>query len=230
MLELRIEKHRRHFQLRAELRLPEGGSLAVTGASGAGKSTLLACIAGALPPDRGVIRWRGLALHPPPLPLARRPLGWLAQHERLFPHLNVAGNVCFGLDRRARPAASAWIEELRARLELEPIWHAPAAEVSGGEARRVALARALARRPPLLLLDEPFADQDAARVQAIIAALLDWKRRWGWTLLAADHRLPALAQMTDQVLLLQAGRITAAGGWAQIAPDLAAIQPPGFPR
>ncbi len=209
MLEARIEKRRRGFVLEVELSCPRGGSLAILGASGAGKSTVLACLAGLEQPDRGYIRWQGITQFPPPLPLARRALGWLGQNERLFPHLDVAANVLFGLDRAQQRREAEWIAELRARLELDAIWRAPALEVSGGEMRRVALARMLARRPQLLLLDEPFADQDAARAQALALALREWQRRWDWTILAADPRPDELALVATRALLLDRGRIAA---------------------
>ena len=214
MLDAQIVKRRRNFRLEVKLACPTGEALAVLGASGAGKSTLLACLAGLESPDSGWVRWHRAVYYPPPLALARRQLGWLAQRERLFPHLDVAGNVLFSLGRGERRAAAGWIEELRERLELQPIWCAPADEVSGGEARRVALARLLARRPPLLLLDELFANQDAARATAIAAALNEWRRRWGWTLILAGHRSQSLRQLSERVLLLEQGQIAAQGGWS----------------
>jgi len=94
----------------------------------------------------------GGAAYPPPLPLYRRPLAYLTQNDSIFPHLTVAQNVCFGLDGAVHNGAGKWVKELRHRLDLNAVWDTPATRVSGGQARRVALARMLARHSPVVLI------------------------------------------------------------------------------
>ncbi|MGH7988049.1 MAG: ATP-binding cassette domain-containing protein [Candidatus Binataceae bacterium] len=206
MLDAHIVKARDAFTLEVRLRLPPGERLALFGASGAGKSTLLSCLAGLETPDHGEIRLDGLRLFPPSLPLHRRPLAYLTQSDFLFPHLSVAENVCFGL-HDYHNGTQKWVGELRDRLRLEAIWHQPATRISGGQSRRVALARMLARQPPLVLLDEPFTALDIATMNDLTAALLEWQLRVGFTLIAVDHRPEILSRLCSKMAFMEAGRI-----------------------
>lgn len=136
--------------------------VALLGPSGCGKSTLLRVIAGLQPVESGCVRWDGeditaMAAH-------RRNFGFVFQDEQLFPHRNVAANIGFGLrmagvDRRD---AAARVEELLTMVGLPGFGGRDVTTLSGGEAKRVALARALAPRPRLMLLDEPLTGLDAA--------------------------------------------------------------------
>lgn len=213
MLEATIRKQRRTFTLEVALTVEAGGALGVFGASGAGKSTLLACIAGVETPDAGAIRLDGLELFPAGPPLHRRPVGYLTQEPNLFPHLSVAQNVGFGVPPGAD---AAWLGELRARLRLDEVWEAPATAISAGQARRVALARMLARRPQLVLLDEPFAGLDRARVRDLLQDLLAWRAALGFTLLAVDHQAEVLERLAPRVIALDAGQIVAQGSWDEL--------------
>ncbi len=216
MLDARIIKARAGFTVEAHIRLGAGERLALFGASGAGKSTVLGCIAGIENPDSGEIRMGADTMFPPPLPLHRRPLAYLTQKDLLFPHLSVAENVVFGLANGAAAEATRWVGELRERLGLEAIWPNRAANISGGEARRVALARMLARRPPLVLLDEPFVALDRPLIRDLIAALDEWQRRLGFMLLAVDHRAEILARLCPQVAAIERGRVVQQGDWNAI--------------
>ncbi|MGH8014334.1 MAG: ATP-binding cassette domain-containing protein [Candidatus Binataceae bacterium] len=206
MLDAYIVKARDAFTLEVRLRLLPGERLALFGASGVGKSTLLSCIAGLETPDSGEVRLNGLRLFPPSLPLHRRPLAYLTQGDFLFPHLSVAENVCFGLGGH-RNGTQKWLDELRERLKLEAIWDQPATRISGGQSRRVALARMLARQPPLVLLDEPFTALDIATTNDLVAALLEWQLRCGFILIAVDHRSEILSRLCSKTALMEAGRI-----------------------
>ena len=223
MLEARIVKRRRPFVVEVELRVERGGRLALFGASGAGKSTVLSCIAGLELPDAGEVTFAGMRFFPPNLVLNRRPLGYLTQHDWLFPHLTVGENVCFALGNGTREAAGAWIGELCERLALGSFWNERAGTISGGQARRVALARMLARRPPLVLLDEPFGALDLPAVQDLVDAILQWQRKLGFTLVAVDHRALILGQICDRVAVIEAGRIAQEGLWVEIAQSPATI-------
>ncbi|TAN21623.1 MAG: ATP-binding cassette domain-containing protein [Acidobacteria bacterium] len=225
MLEVAIRKQRRDLSVAAEFALPEGASLGLFGPSGAGKSTVLNCIAGLEPPDAGSITLDGETWFPPPLAVHRRRVGYLSQQPCLFPHLTVAANVTF-----AGGASSAWLDELRARLALDTCWDASVHKLSGGQARRVALARMLLRRPPLVLLDEPFAGLDRANVRAMLEALQAWRAAIGFTLIAVDHQPDVLEQMTGAVIWMDQGRASAPQTWQSLRsnsePSLQALLEP----
>lgn len=213
MLECVIYKQRPEFPIDVTLQIQTGTRLGLFGPSGAGKSTILSCIAGIENPDKGTIHFTNTRWFPPALPLHHRSLGYLHQRERLFPHLSVADNVVFALSAQQRKHARVWIDELIERLQLTRFWTTPTAALSGGQSRRVALARTLCRRPPLLLLDEPFAGLDQPLARLLIEPLIDWQIRFGWTLLVVDHDPQMLALLCPHAALLERGRITQQGAW-----------------
>jgi thiamine transport system ATP-binding protein len=157
------------FRLTADWSLPAGARVAVIGPSGSGKSTLLAAIAGFLAPAAGRILWQGQDLAP--LPPGQRPVSILFQDQNLFPHLSIARNLALGLDPRGRltPDLRARIDAALARTGLAGLGDRRPAALSGGQQGRAALARALLRARPVLLLDEPF----AALGPALKAGMLD---------------------------------------------------------
>ncbi|MGH9488837.1 MAG: ATP-binding cassette domain-containing protein [Terriglobales bacterium] len=210
MLSVAIRKQRRSLAVEAAFALAAGDALALFGRSGAGKTTILNCIAGLEQPDAGRIACDAQIWFPPPLPPHRRHLGYFSQQPCLFPHLNVADNVVFGLPRaQRRSPLSPWLRQLRARLALDQCWTAPVASLSGGQARRVALARMLAPAPSLLLLDEPFAGLDRLNVRDLLQALCEWRQQLGFTLVVVDHQPELLRALTGQVIYLDQGRMAA---------------------
>lgn len=201
------------FSLDVEFVVPRGGVLAVLGPNGSGKSTTLGCLAGQVGMPRGRIDLDGRDLRPLP-PHARR-VGLLAQDALLFPHLSVLANVAFGPRSRGASRAEAdrlgrhWLAEVGAAefAERKP------AQLSGGQAQRVAVARALATDPDLLLLDEPLAalDVDAApAVRALLRRVLHTGERRRATVLVTHDPLDALA-LADHVVILDRGRIVERG-------------------
>jgi ABC-type sulfate/molybdate transport systems ATPase subunit len=219
MLKAHIIKKRRELRVDVELELEAGSAVGLFGASGAGKSTVLACIAGIEEPDDGFVMLNGLQLFPPSLPLHRRPLGYLTQEPGLFPHLSVSENILFGITRAAAATDGhrQWIATLRNRLQLDALWHAPASLISGGQARRVALARMLARKPPLVLLDEPFAGLDRQLVRELIDDLIFWSRQIGFSMIAVDHQAEVLKRLCpERAVVLEQGRIVQRGSWNQL--------------
>jgi ABC-type sulfate/molybdate transport systems ATPase subunit len=219
MLKARIIKKRRELQVDIELELEAGGALGLFGASGAGKSTVLACIAGIEEPDDGLVQLNGLRLFPPSLPLHQRPLGYLTQEPGLFPHLTVSENINFGISREVAATAEQrqWIQTLRDRLQLAPQWDAPASLISGGQARRVSLARMLARKPRLVLLDEPFAGLDRGLVRELIDDLVLWAQTIGFSMIAVDHQAEVLKRLCPrQAVVLEQGRIVQSGSWSEL--------------
>lgn len=219
MLKAHIIKKRRAMEINVELELAPGMSLGLFGASGVGKSTVLACIAGIEAPDDGYVKLGDLQFFPPSLPLHRRPVGYLTQEPGLFPHLTVGENICFGIPRESANGRgqSSWIETLKDRLQLTPLWDAPASLISGGQARRVSLARMLARKPPLVLLDEPFAGLDRQLVRELIDDLVSWGQTLGFSMIAVDHQAEVLKRLCpQQAVVLEQGRIVQSGTWAEL--------------
>lgn len=216
MLEAHVIKRRREISVEVSLELERGQSLGLFGASGAGKSTVLACIAGIEEPDDGFVKLDNLQLFPPSLPLHRRPLRYLTQEPGLFPHLSVGENISFGIARTiaATDEQRQWIATLRDRFQLGSLWHAPASLISGGQARRVGLARMLAGKPPLVLLDEPFPGLDRRLVRELIDDLVFWGRTLGFSMIAVDHQAEVLNRLCpQQAIVLEQGRIVQKGSW-----------------
>ena len=219
MLKAHIIKFRRELRIDVSLNLQAGASIALFGASGAGKSTVLACIAGVETPDDGYVALNAMTFYPPSLAVYKRPIGYLTQEPGLFPHLRVRENVVFGVSaqERRQPEHTTWIQQLRDRLQLHSVWNAPAQSISGGQARRVALARMLACRPKLVLLDEPFAGLDRQSVRELIENLRLWKQAIGFSVIAVDHQADVLRHLCpEDVIAIEAGRIVQRGPWDEL--------------
>lgn len=213
MLDAHVVKRREAFTVDVALHVASGEACGLFGVSGAGKSTVLSCIAGVEVPDGGMVRLEERVLFPPALPLYRRTLGYLTQDANLFPHLRVAENVRFGLAADVEPETEAWVDEIRTRLDLAPIWNAPAGEISGGQARRVAIARMLARKPRLILLDEPFSGLDRNLVRDLIAAIREWRDALGLTMLVVDHQADVLERLCSRAVVVEQGRVVQDAPW-----------------
>jgi iron(III) transport system ATP-binding protein len=192
-----------------DLVVPSGALFAILGASGSGKTTLLRLVSGFERADSGAIeidgrQAAGPSLHVPP---ERRQVGYVAQEGALFPHLSVAANVVFGLQRsqrRDRHKAEALLESVG--LPASYASRGPH-ELSGGEQQRVALARALAPRPKLVLLDEPFSALDAAlriETRQAVAAILEAA---GATALLVTHDQSEALSMGRRVAVLRDGAL-----------------------
>ena len=219
MLKAHIIKTRRDLKLDVAFEIEPGSAVGLFGASGAGKSTVLACIAGIEEPDEGFVQFNGQQLFPPSLALHRRPLGYMTQEPGLFPHLTVSENIHFGISKSGAGTTEQqqWIDTLRDRLQLAPLWHAPASLISGGQARRVALARMLARKPPLILLDEPFAGLDRQLVRELIDDLIFWSRQIGFSMIAVDHQAEVLQRLCpQQAVVIEQGKIVQRGSWCEL--------------
>ncbi|MDJ0390286.1 ABC transporter ATP-binding protein [Roseomonas sp. E05] len=196
-----------------DLAVPEGSRTAILGPSGSGKSTLLRIIGGFEAPDSGRITLGGdlLAEGPRTVPAHLRGIGLVAQEGVLFPHLNVADNIGFGLPR-ATPGREARIAALLAMVELDPsmLLRRPD-QLSGGQQQRVALARALARKPRLMLLDEPFSALDTGLRASTRKAVGDLLAAEGVTTILVTHDQAEALSFADQVVLLREGRLLQAG-------------------
>jgi len=200
------------------LTLAPGETLAVLGPNGAGKSTLLATIAGLLRPDRGRVGIGGREVTGPGIWLAphRRRVALLSQDPLLFPHLDVLDNVAFGPRsagtgrHRARELARHWLRE----VGVEDLASRRPASLSGGQAQRVAVARALAAEPDLLLLDEPMAALDVSVAPALRQVLRRVLAERS-TVLVTHDVLDALL-LADRVVVLEGGRVVEDGATADV--------------
>jgi molybdate transport system ATP-binding protein len=211
MFEFRATLAARSFDV--ALSMEPGETIAVLGANGAGKSTLLALIAGLLRPDSGAmalddeITFDATRFQPP----YRRNVALLAQEALLFPHLSVLDNVAFGPQSRgvsrsvARATSRHWLEQVDA---LEFAERKPA-QLSGGQAQRIAVARALAASPQLLLLDEPMAALDVTIVPALRGMLHRVLR--DRTAIIVTHDVIDAYTLADRVIVLRDGHVVDAG-------------------
>ena len=200
------------------LDVPDGSLLAVLGPSGCGKTTLLRLLAGFLAPDAGTIALGGrtVAGGESWVPPQRRRIGYVAQEGALFPHLDVAANIAFGLPRAQRRARSRVAELLRL-TDLDPSFlQRYPHELSGGQQQRVALARALAPGPSLVLLDEPFAALDAQLRLDTGNAVARAIRAAGATAVLVTHDQTEALSLADAVAVMRAGRIAQTGSPADV--------------
>jgi len=183
-----------------------GEFLAVLGPSGCGKTTLLRLVAGFERPDGGGIEIDGRIVDGPRRHVApeERRIGMVFQESALFPHLDVARNIGFGLPHRNREARVA---ELVALVGLAGLQRRMPHELSGGQQQRVALARALAPDPALVLLDEPFSSLDATLRSQLRADVREILRTAGATTLFVTHDQGEALEISDRVAVMRAGRI-----------------------
>lgn len=183
--------------------LPKGSYGVVIGPAGSGKTTLLETIAGITPQAGGSLTLDGRpALTLPP---EQRGLGLVYQHGFLFPHLSVEDNIAYGATDRAAA------REVAERIGAWSLRDRAVESLSGGERQLVALARALARRPSILLLDEPFSALDPRRRETTRRELRRIHREWGLTVLQVTHDFTEAGLLGDVAILLDRGRVLQSG-------------------
>jgi sulfate/thiosulfate transport system ATP-binding protein len=191
--------------------VPEGSLTALLGPSGGGKSTLLRVIAGLEEPDAGRILISGDDATP--RPARERGVGFVFQHYAAFKHMTVRKNVAFGLEVRKRPRAEvrSRVDELLALVHLEGFAERYPAQLSGGQRQRMALARALAVEPEVLLLDEPFGALDATVRKELRAWLRRLHDEVHVTTVFVTHDQEEAMEVAEQIVVLNGGRIEQAG-------------------
>jgi sulfate/thiosulfate transport system ATP-binding protein len=209
----RVTKRFGEFQALADvsLEVADGSLTALLGPSGSGKSTLLRVIAGLEAPDAGTVSIAGR--NATAVPPQKRGIGFVFQHYAAFKHMTVRDNVAFGLTVRRRPKAeiAAKVDELLRIVGLDGYQARYPAQLSGGQRQRMALARALAVEPEVLLLDEPFGALDA-RVRA---ELREWLRRLHdevhVTTVLVTHDQEEAMEVADRIVVLNHGRVEQEG-------------------
>jgi putrescine transport system ATP-binding protein len=189
------------------LEIRSGEFFALLGPSGCGKTTLLRMIAGFEVPDAGriLLGGRDIALVLP----HQRPVNMMFQNYALFPHLSVGANIAFGLKRAGMPRAqiTTRVAEMLALTKLEGLEKRRPDQLSGGQRQRVALARSLARRPKILLLDEPLAALDKKLREQTQLELMQLQRRLGTTFIIVTHDQEEAMTMADRIGVMDSGRL-----------------------
>ncbi len=193
------------------LAVKRGETVALLGPSGCGKSTLLAAIVGIIAPDAGTVEFDGEDVTH--VPIHRRGFGLVFQDGQLFPHRTVAGNVAFGLEMAKMPVTQRdeRVSELLELVGISQYKDQPVAKLSGGERQRVALARSLAPRPRLLLLDEPLSSLDAELRSRLAGEMRDILTRTGTTAILVTHDQTEANAIASEVHRMEAGRILPRG-------------------
>lgn len=187
-----------------DLTVRESELLALVGPSGCGKSTLLRAIAGLEPAD-GQVLLRGKDVSA--LPAERRRIGLVFQDHALFPHLRVEQNLTFGIRDLSHRARAVAVEELLELVRLPGLAKRYPHELSGGEQQRIALARALAPEPPVVLLDEPFANLDATLRDSLRSDVVAALRERRTSAILVTHDRDEALMMGDRVAVMRDGRI-----------------------
>jgi len=213
-IQLRYQLQRRDFALDVDLELPLRGISGVFGASGAGKTSLLRCVAGLERPASGRLLVAGDTWQDSSSGIWRdvheREIGYVFQEPRLFPHLDVLGNIEYGQRRRERGAKNN-LDQVVALLGLENMLQRRADELSGGEAQRVAIARALLCSPRFVLMDEPLASLDQARKDEILPFLDRLHAESDVPVIYVSHNIDEVCRLCDYLVVLENGSVAASG-------------------
>lgn len=197
-----------------------GETTALVGVSGSGKTTILRCLAGLIPVDEGRITlpnsvWldtsRGIALSP-----QKREIGYLQQEYALFPHKTIRGNIAFGLSSFALPIRNARIAELCDLLEIGDLLDRYPNELSGGQQQRAALARSVAPRPRILLLDEPLSALDTPTRIGLRHQLRTFLQQQGISTIIVTHDPYDVRVLSDRVVIIENGNVIQSGLLAEV--------------
>ncbi|MCB1722973.1 MAG: molybdenum ABC transporter ATP-binding protein [Chromatiaceae bacterium] len=201
------------FRLRAAFDVPETGFTALFGPSGCGKTTLLRAIAGLESAARGRVQVGGECWHDERthVPAHRRAVGYVFQQPTPFTHLDVAGNLRYGMRRRPRPANGLGFDQVVGLLGLDALLGRRVAGLSGGERQRVAIAQALLSHPRLLLMDEPLSALDQENRSVLLPYLDQMQRQLAIPVLYVSHALDEVVRLTDHMVLMRDGQVAGAG-------------------
>ena len=207
-IDARFHLQRQGFALDVEFTLDGQSITAIQGPSGSGKTTLLRCIAGLEPTSQGFLRvndavWQDNTFSLPP---HRRSIGYVFQEDSLFEHLSARQNILFGCtQRREIPSSLSPIIDV---LEIGHLLARKPSALSGGERQRIAIARAFATEPDLLLMDEPLSALDASKRHNILSLITEIHAIRKTPILYVTHAPAEAEQLTDQLIYMKNGRMT----------------------
>lgn len=215
MLEITARKRLGSFRLDVDFSCQTSGITSIFGRSGAGKTTLINILAGLVKPDSGRIAVAGQLLFDSSqgidLAPEHRRIGYVFQEGRLFPHLNVRGNLIYGLRRVPQDERRIELEQVVSLLGLETRLGRRPADLSGGEKQRVALGRALLANPHLLLMDEPLAALDQPRKEEVMPFIERLRDELTIPIVYVSHAMDEVVRLADTLVLLSEGRTVAVG-------------------
>lgn len=224
MLAVQLRHRAGDFHLDATFEAPTPGVVALFGRSGCGKTTLVNLLAGLRRAEAGRVHvdgedWldtqRGLDL-----PAEQRGVGYVFQDARLFPHYRVRGNLLYGARRARDRRESISFDDVVDLLGLAPLLDRRPGTLSGGEKQRVALGRALLARPKLLLLDEPLSSLDAARREEVLPCLERLRDHCAIPMVLVSHQFDEVLRLATHVVVMDAGRVVAAGDVTEVSLSL----------
>ncbi len=208
-LKYSIRQDPENFNLDCRGEIHDGEAITLYGKSGAGKSTLLRCLSGLIRPDAGTIYDGDRCIYDSEagifLPARSRHMSLLFQDYALFPNMTVEGNIRFGMKKGED---ASYLKELMDVMNITALRGRYPRTLSGGEQQRTALARALAARPSLLLLDEPLAALDYETRLRLQDYLLEIQKRYGLTLLLVSHDPSEILRLSQRVFVMEAGKIS----------------------
>jgi ABC-type sulfate/molybdate transport systems ATPase subunit len=201
--------------------IARGEAVALVGASGSGKTTVLRLVAGLETPDCGTVAIGGRVVSRKDwsCPPHERGIGMVFQKPALWPHMTLAQNIAFGISGENKSAAGQRLHTLLRLTHLEGLEARYPHQVSGGEAQRASLARALAPSPAILFLDEPMAGLDEDLVKSMAGLLHEVRRATGVTVVYVSHHLDEARAVTSRVLVLAHGRLVYDGDWEHMRVD-----------
>lgn len=206
MLKVDFQKQLDHFNLEMQFELDKE-ILALVGSSGSGKTTLLNCLAGIVHPDNGTILLNGRDFYQEgqkPLKIQERKVGYLFQDYALFPHFTAEQNILYA---QPRGTDVSHITKLTKILGITGLLGKYPHQISGGEKQRVALTRALAAQPDILLLDEPFSALDDANRDRCQEELLRIHEQWQIPIIFVTHRIADAEKLADRVIRIEKGQM-----------------------
>ena len=217
-LQVELEKKVKTGTIQVKFSL-ENEVLGILGRSGCGKSVTLKCIAGILQPEKGKIQLDDRVLYDSGRNISRkareRRIGYLFQNYALFPNLTVLENICFSLKRSDREG-QAYARELMERFYLTEVADSYPAILSGGQQQRTAMARMLAARPEVLLLDEPFSALDSFLCREMEREVREVLKSFGGVSILVSHNEEEIRRLTERWMVMEQGKIAELGRTEEI--------------